>query len=74
MRTKDDGCREAFVKMIKQENEMMEGWCKQSIAQNWAGKKYGFKDHMVQKRWDDFQKGWDAKSSGAQHGNSTENK
>lgn len=64
MRIKDDGCREAFVEMIKEENFFADR-CRQSLQQNWAGKAHGFKDEMVQRRWNDFQKGWDA-ARGAQ--------
>ena len=56
-------CRSAFVLMIKDENFMSNG--KQSLRKSWAWKRQGFANEMVQQRYVDFKKGWDAKSSNA---------
>ncbi len=49
--------RIAFVKMIKDEN-FYSDFSKQSLRQHWNGKKSGFHDHLVQRRWQDFLAGW----------------
>ena len=53
-----DKCRATFVKMIKEENFYINA--KQSVKQNWAGKRNGFADHGKQKRFEDIRKGWEA--------------
>ena len=52
-------CREAFVKMIKKEENFFDP-CRQSLKQHWSGKNGGFANNMTQQRWRDFEKGWDA--------------
>ena len=51
-------CRDAFVIMIKEEN--FYGDISQSLRQHWSGKKGGFADQTIQKRWSDFQRGWNS--------------
>lgn len=51
--------RAAFVAMIKEEN-FYNDFSKWSLKQCWAGPKMGFADEILNRRWLDFQKGWDA--------------
>lgn len=56
-------CREAFVKLIRDENFYSE--CnQQSLRKHWSGVHAGFADPMVQKRWRDFLAGWNARDNG----------
>lgn len=50
--------REAFVKMIKEENFYNDD--NQSIRQHWSGKIGGFADRTIQARWRDYESGWKA--------------
>ncbi len=56
----DPKAREAFVRMIKEENFYGERWSAWSLKQHWSGKEGGFADEQLQKRWHDFEKGWKA--------------
>ena len=56
----DPKAREAFVLMIKSENNDGERWSAWSLKQHWAGKERGFADDQLQRRWHDFEAGWKA--------------
>lgn len=51
--------RNAFVKIIKDENFYSSG-SKWSLKWHWTGAQGGFADEMLQRRWMDFLKGWNA--------------
>ena len=53
-----DKCRATFVEMIREENFYSDS--KESVKQHWAGKRNGFANHGIQKRFEDFRKGWEA--------------
>jgi hypothetical protein len=56
-----EGCREAFVKTIKDEN-VLRDFSKWSLRAHWSGASGGFADEQLQRRWHDFVAGWLAAS------------
>ena len=58
--THDPKTREAFVAMIKKENIDHERWAAWSLKQHWSGREGGFADEQLQRRWRDFEAGWNA--------------
>jgi hypothetical protein len=53
-------CRKAFVEMIKEENFYRHPSDRWSLKQHWSGPQGGFAYEMLQKRWLDYKRGWDA--------------
>jgi hypothetical protein len=54
--------RAAFVEMVKEEN-FYRDFSRWSLKQHPSGPKHGFSDEMLQRRWADFRKGWEAASN-----------
>jgi hypothetical protein len=53
-----DACRLAFIATIKREDEFREKWERHSLRQHRNGKRDGFADQAVQRRWVDFLAAW----------------
>jgi hypothetical protein len=51
-------CRAAFVKIVKEENGMRDGWGRVSLRAHHFGPQGGFGDRHVQDRWLEFRAGW----------------
>lgn len=58
-----DSARKAFVAMIKRENQMRGTWSRQSLKAHWTGACGGFADESLQRRWRDFEAGWNARQA-----------
>ena len=56
--TFDPKCREAFVKIIKDENFYVPDWSRESLKAHWRGPEYGFAKESLQREWRRFSEGW----------------
>jgi hypothetical protein len=59
--------RDAFIKIIKQENFELGPDGAYSLRAHWRGSSRGFHDHMLQSRYQDFLRGWNAATSSPAH-------